>query len=117
MMACIKHYAVNNIENTRFKLDVTMDDRVLHEVYLPHFKKSVDAGAASLMGAYNKYEGDQVCESHKLQTEILRDMWGFEGFTSSDFVFGIRDTKKAIEAGMDVEMPCPIYYQDKLLKK
>ncbi|MFK0573140.1 beta-glucosidase [Endozoicomonas sp.] len=116
MMACLKHYAVNNIENTRFKLNVKADDRTMHEVYLPHFKKSVDAGAASLMGAYNKYNGDQCCESHKLQTEILRDMWGFEGFTSSDFMFGIRDGKKAIDSGMDVEMPAPVHYHDKLVK-
>ncbi|MCG7584351.1 glycoside hydrolase family 3 protein [Photobacterium sp. OFAV2-7] len=117
IMACIKHYAVNNIENTRFRTNVTFDNqRTLHEVYLPHFRKCVvDAGAASLMGAYNKMEGDHACESKKLLTEILREMWGFEGFTSSDFMFGIRDTKKALEAGMDVEMPTPVHYQQKLL--
>lgn len=115
VMACLKHYAVNNIENSRFFVDVKADGRVMREIYLPHFKKSVDGGAASLMGAYNLYEGDQACESHELQTEILRDEWGFEGFTISDFMFGIRDTKKAIEAGMDVEMPMPVYYQKKLL--
>lgn len=115
VMACLKHYAVNNIENSRFFVDVKADGRVMREIYLPHFKKSVDGGAASLMGAYNLYEGEQACESHELQTEILRDEWGFEGFTISDFMFGIRDTKKAIEAGMDVEMPMPVYYQKKLL--
>ncbi|WP_170311493.1 beta-glucosidase family protein [Vallitalea okinawensis] len=116
VMACLKHYALNQIENSRFRVDVQVDDRALREVYLPHFKKSVDAGAASLMGAYNKFDGDHACESKKLQTEILRDEWGFEGFTSSDFIFGIRNTKKAIEAGMDVEMPLPIEYHNKLLK-
>lgn len=116
VMACLKHYAVNNIENTRFKVNVKSDERTLREVYLPHFKKCIDAGAASVMGAYNKYEGDHCCESKHLLTDILRGEWGFEGFTSSDFFFGIRDTKKAIEAGMDVEMPMPIHYQRKLLK-
>lgn len=117
VMACVKHYAVNNIEDGRFFISVEVDDRSLHEVYLPHFKKCVvDGGAASLMGAYNKFEGDHVCESKKLMTDILRDMWGFEGFVSSDFVFGIRNAKKAIEAGMDVEMPTPVYYHDKLVK-
>lgn len=116
VMACLKHYALNQIENSRFRVDVQVDDRALREVYLAHFKKSVDAGAASLMGAYNKFDGDHACESKKLQTEILRDEWGFEGFTSSDFIFGVRNTAKAMNAGMDVEMPLPIEYHNKLLK-
>lgn len=116
VMACLKHYALNNIENSRFFVDVKADDRTMHEVYLPHFKKGVDAGAASLMGAYNLYDGDQACESKKLLTEILRDDWGFEGFTISDFLFGVRHTEKAIEAGLDIEMPMPIHYNRHLLK-
>ena len=118
VMACVKHYAMNNIENSRFKVDIKADERSLHEIYLPHFKKCVvQGGAASLMGSYNKFEGDHVCESKKLLQEILRDMWGFEGFVSSDFFFGIRDTKKAIEAGMDVEMALPVHYYVTLQKK
>ncbi len=116
VMACVKHYAVNNIENSRFFVNIKADDRVMHEVYLPHFKKIIQAGAASVMGSYNLYMGEQACESRKLLTEILRDAWGFEGFTISDFFFGIRDGKKAIEAGLDVEMPTPLEYQRKLLK-
>lgn len=115
VMACIKHYAVNNIENSRFRVNVVSDERTLREVYLPHFKKSVDAGAASVMGAYNLFRGDHCCESEHLLNTILRDDWGFEGFTLSDFIYGIRDTKKAIEAGMDLEMPMPIHYKGKLL--
>lgn len=116
VMVCLKHYAMNNIENSRFFVNVLVDERTLREIYLPHFKKSVIAGAASLMGAYNLYDGDQACESKKLLTEILRDEWDFEGFTISDFIHGIRNTKKAIEAGLDVEMPMPIKYQANLLK-
>jgi len=116
VIACVKHYAVNNIENSRFFVNVKADDRAMHEVYLAHFKKIVQAGAASVMGSYNRFMGDQACESHKLLTEILRQDWGFEGFTISDFIFGVRDGKKAIEAGLDVEMPMPIHYQRKLLK-
>jgi beta-glucosidase len=115
VMACVKHFALNNIENSRFFVDVKIDERVLHEVYLPHFKKIVQRGAASVMGAYNKVNGDHACESRALLTEILRDDWGFEGFTLSDFMFGIRDGEKAIQAGMDVEMPFPAQYQRRLL--
>lgn len=116
VIACVKHYAVNNIENSRFWVNVKADERTMREVYLPHFRKAIDAGAASVMGAYNLYEGDHCCESRTLLTDILRDDWGFEGFTISDFVAGVRDTQKAIEAGLDIEMPLPIHYQRHLLK-
>jgi beta-glucosidase len=51
VMACPKHFALNSMENGRFKVDVTADESTLHEVYLPHFKRGVDEGAASLMSA------------------------------------------------------------------
>lgn len=117
IMACVKHYAVNNMENRRFHVNVKCSDRTLHEVYLPHFKKCVEAGAASLMGSYNRFRNDQASESHELLTEILRDRWGFEGFTITDFFFALRDTKKAIEAGMDMEMPMPTQYGVQLAQR
>lgn len=117
VMACVKHYAVNNMENRRFHVNVNCSDRTLHEVYLPHFKKCVDAGAASLMGSYNKFRGDQASESQELLTKILREQWGFEGFTITDFFFALRDTKKAIEAGMDMEMPMPTQYGMQLAER
>lgn len=117
VMGCVKHYALNNIENSRFRVDIRADERTLHEVYLPHFKKCVvQGGAASLMGAYNLFEGDHACESKKLLTEIAREQWGFEGFHISDFFFGIRDTVKALNAGMDVEMPAPIHYHKNVVE-
>lgn len=115
VMACVKHFAVNNIENSRFFVNVSASDRVLNEVYLPHFRKLVQSGAASVMGAYNRFRGEQCCESHLLLTRILREDWGFQGFTMSDFIFGIHDGKKAIAAGLDLEMPIPLEYQRKLL--
>ena len=116
VMACVKHYAVNNMENRRFYVDVNCSERTLREVYLPHFKKCVDAGAASLMGSYNRFRGDQASESKHLLTEILRDDWGFEGFTITDFIFALRDGTKAIEAGMDMEMPLPVHFGLELKK-
>ncbi len=116
VMGCVKHYALNNIENSRFRVDIQADERTLHEVYLPHFKKCVvQGGAASLMGGYNRFEGEQACESRKLLTEIAREQWGFEGFHISDFFFGIRDAVKALNAGMDVEMPAPIHYHKNII--
>ena len=105
IIACPKHYALNSIEDLRFKVDAKADERTLHEVYLPHFKKCIDAGAMSIMGAYNKVNGTYSCESKELLTDILRDKWGFEGFALSDFFYGIYDAVKSVKAGMDMEMP------------
>ncbi len=105
IIACPKHYALNSIEDLRFKVDAKADERTLHEVYLPHFKKCIDAGAMSVMGAYNKVNGKYCCESKELLTDILRDKWGFEGFTLSDFFYGIYDAVRSVKAGMDMEMP------------
>jgi len=116
VMACIKHYAVNNQENTRFKVNVEADERVLREVYLAHFKECIDQGAASVMVAYNKFRGDHCCESPHLLTTVLKNDWGFSGFTISDFLWGIRNTELAANAGLDVEMPAAEDYGEKLLE-
>ena len=111
VIACIKHFAVNNIENTRLFVNVELDDRTFHEVYLPHFKYCIQQkNAASVMGAYNKIRKEQCCESKLLLTDTLRDDWGFEGFTPSDFMMGVRDAARAVNAGMDVEMPVKMHY-------
>lgn len=110
IIACPKHYALNSIEDLRFSVDAKADERTLHEVYLPHFKKCVDAGAMSIMGAYNKVNGTYCCESKELLVDILRDMWQFEGFSLSDFFYGIYDGARSLKAGMDVEMPYTFRY-------
>ena len=110
IIACPKHYALNSIEDLRFSVDAKADERTLHEVYLPHFKKCVDAGAMSIMGAYNKVNGTYCCENKALLTDILRDKWGFDGFTISDFFFGIYDAARSVKAGLDIEMPYTFKY-------
>lgn len=110
VIACPKHYALNSIENIRFSVNVEADEVTLHEVYLPHFKACVDAGAMSIMGAYNLFRGDHCCESKYLLKNILRNDWGFTGFTISDFIFGVRNSSKALKAGLDIEMPTTFHY-------
>jgi beta-glucosidase len=105
VMACVKHFALNSIENARFRINVTVDDHVLHEVYLPHFKRVVEAGAESVMSSYNSVNGHWVDENSVLLSDILRDEWGFLGFVTSDWVFGVHDPIASLAAGMDVEMP------------
>jgi len=105
VMACVKHFACNSMENARFTVDIEADDVALHEVYLAHFKRIVDEGVASVMSSYNSVNGEWCGENRQLLTEILRDEWGFEGFVISDFVFGVHDAAASVRAGLDIEMP------------
>lgn len=116
VMACIKHFALNSIENARFKADVQISKRALHEVFLPHFKRCIEEGAASVMGAYNKVLGEQASESSFLLRDILRDKWGFEGFTLSDFLWAVKDGVKGVKGGMNIEMPCFCHYIEDIPK-
>ena len=105
VMACVKHFALNSMENERFEVDVSVDEHALHEVYLPHFKAVVDAGADSLMTAYNRVRGQYMDVNGPLLTDVLRTEWGFRGFVTSDWVFGTHDAVASLQAGMEVEMP------------
>ena len=111
VMADAKHFAANNIENTRQVVNIIIDERTLREVYLPNFKKAVvDAKVASVMSAYNRVNGVYCSENEYLLKDILSDEWGFDGFVVSDwFAFKIRPLR-ALEAGLDVEMPFGISY-------
>jgi len=104
-MACVKHFALNSMENARFRVDVTVSARALHEIYLPHFRRCVDAGVACIMSAYNSVNGECCGENEALLTGILKKRWGFRGYIITDFIFGLRDGAKAVRAGQDVEMP------------
>ena len=109
-MACVKHYACNSMENARFTVDVRADARALREVYLPHFRACVQEGVASVMSAYNSVNGEWCGQNRMLLTDILKKEMGFDGFTITDFIFGMRDSKKAALAGQDTEMPFAMYF-------
>ena len=111
VMACAKHYALNSMENARFTVDVRIAPRPLHEVYLAHFKRVVDEGVASVMSAYNSVNGEWCGQNAALLSDILKKTWGFEGFVVTDFIFGVRDAKKAVLAGLDVEMPFEMVFR------
>src|SRR5512145_3557685 len=114
VMACAKHYALNSMENARFSVDVTIAPRPLHEIYLRHFKRAVDEGVASIMSAYNSVNGEWCGQNYTLLTEILKRQWGFQGFVMTDFIFGMRDSKKAALAGQDIEMPFDMIHRQHL---
>ncbi|KAL4789156.1 glycoside hydrolase superfamily [Aspergillus venezuelensis] len=105
IMACVKHFALNSMENARFQVDVQVDDDVLHEVYLPHFRQVVEGGVASVMSSYNSVNGEWAGQSTELLTTVLRETWGFDGFVISDFIWGLRDAVLSVKAGLDIETP------------
>ena len=114
VMACAKHYALNSMENARFSVDVTIAPRPLHEIYLRHFKRAVEEGVASIMSAYNSVNGEWCGQNYVLLTEILKEQWGFQGFVMTDFIFGMRDSRKAALAGQDIEMPFDMIHRQHL---
>lgn len=104
-MAVVKHYALNSMENARFKVDVVADDATLHEAFLPHFRRVIEEGADGVMTSYNAVNGEWAGQNEHLLEGILRGLWGFDGVTVSDFVSGIRDAGLSLRAGLDVEEP------------
>jgi beta-glucosidase len=110
-IACVKHFALNSIDSSRFLVDVRASPRVLHELYLPHFRDCVEAGAGSVMSAYNRVNGIWCGEHPGLLTDILKQRWGFAGFVVTDFIFGLRDGVAGLRAGQDLEMPFRMIFQ------
>jgi beta-glucosidase len=117
VLANPKHYAANNIEHTRFQVDVTIEERTLREIYLPHFRAAVlEGGAASVMSAYNSVNGQFCGENEQLLKQILKTEWGFDGFVLSDWILGTRSTLGSALNGLDLEMPVANFYrEDRLL--
>lgn len=116
VIASAKHFAANSIEDTRFEVSVNIDERSLREIYLPHFRRVVqDAKVGSVMSAYNRVNGVYCAENNLLLRQILKGEWGFDGFVESDWFLGTRSTEDSVMAGLDIEMPSPIFYGSKLL--
>lgn len=101
--ACVKHYAMNNSEEYRHQVNVVIDDRTLHEIYLSAFKAAVQKGGAwAVMGAYNLYRDEHNCENDVMLQQILKRNWGFDGVVVSDWG-GTHSTEKAVKNGLDME--------------
>ena len=104
VVATPKHYVANNQETRRASVSAAVDQRVLRELYLPGFHDAVDAGARSLMTAYNRVNGTYMSEQRHLLGDVLKGEWGFEGFVVSDW-FGTESAQRGANGGLDVEMP------------
>jgi beta-glucosidase len=102
---CLKHFALNNQENNRGRVNVVIGERAMREIYLPPFRAAVtEADAYGVMAAYNKVNGWWCSENDMLLNRILRDEWDFKGFVISDWN-GTHSTVDAVMNGLNVEMP------------
>jgi beta-glucosidase len=123
IVACPKHYvAYGGAEGGRDYNTVEVSERTLRDVYLPPFKAAVEAGAGTLMSAFNDLNGVPSSANRFTLTTVLREEWGFEGFVVSDWnsigelvSHGIAGTraqagKEAVEAGVDMDMEGNVYH-------
>lgn len=101
----VKHFAANNEEYERHRIDAIIDERTLREIYLPAFQTAVqDGGVWNVMSAYNKVNGVHCAENEQLLHDILQKEFGFKGFVVSDWG-STYSTAPTVNAGMDIEMP------------
>ena len=103
VIAVGKHYAAFALDaSPAGKKDVIVSEQALHEIYLPGFEGAVKAGMLGLMSSYNSINGTFASSNTYLQLDVLRDLWGYKGFTITDW--GGNDGF-TLTKGTDIEMP------------
>ena len=86
VIATIKHFAANNQEWSRHHASSDIDERTLHEIYFPAFRKAVqEANVSAVMNSYNLLNGVHATEHKWLNIDVLRNLWGFKGILMSDW--------------------------------
>lgn len=124
MLATPKHFAGYGAAEGGLDYNtVDLSERTLREVYLPPFRSAIDAGALSIMSAFNEIGGIPSNANRNLLTGVLRGEWGFQGFVVSDYTAdeeliahgfaadGREAAKRAFLAGTDVSMQSGLYMQ------
>jgi len=110
VIATVKHYAVNSQETNRYYVSSNVDDRTLHEIYLPPFEAAVkQAHVGAVMCAYGLVNASFSCQDQPLLTTVLRGQFGFPGFVVSDWG-ATWSTVASADAGLDIEMPGGLFY-------
>ncbi|KAK4198801.1 family 3 putative glycoside hydrolase [Triangularia verruculosa] len=104
VIACAKHYILNEQEHFRGSIDVRIDDRTMHELYLWPFADAVRAGVGSVMCSYNKVNGTYACENEWAVNYLLKNELGFRGFVMSDWGAQHTTLGSAL-SGLDMSMP------------
>ncbi len=114
--ATVKHYLGNNSEFLRHDSDTIVDDRTVHEIYLPTFEAAVkQAHVGAVMDSYNLINGEHATQNSHFNIDVLRKDWGFEGVLMSDWD-ATYDAQGAANGGLDIEMPTGKFMNAKNLK-
>lgn len=107
LVATIKHFVGNDLEDQRNASDSIITERALREIYLEPFRLAVKySQPKAFMTGYNKVNGEHISQSERILKEILTKEWGFDGTIMSDW-YGTYTTSNSIENGLDLEMPGP----------
>jgi beta-glucosidase len=122
VIATTKHFAGNNQESYRLGINPAdnnvneyISQRALNEIYFPGFKAAVQqGGTGAVMCAYNQVNGEYSCQNGDLLASALKAAWDFDGFVVSDWFDATKDTVKAANAGLDMEMPLRTHFGDPL---
>lgn len=105
VIATIKHFVANNQEWSRHHASSDVDERTLHEIYLPAFEKAVkEAKVGAVMNSYNLLNCVHTTEHKWLNIDLLRHSWGFKGILMSDWT-SVYSAVGAANGGLDLEMP------------
>lgn len=102
VVACAKHWVLNNQESDRLTISSVADGRTLRELYVPPFAAAVRAGVGSFMCAYNRVNGTYACSSRAMLRGLLKTELGFGGWVMSDWE---ACHARGLGAGLDQEMP------------
>ncbi|MBN2710197.1 MAG: glycoside hydrolase family 3 C-terminal domain-containing protein [Calditrichaceae bacterium] len=103
-IATLKHFFCNNTDHNRRTSNSIVDERTLHEIYLPAFKAGIDAGARAVMTSYNQVNGEWAGQSDYVINKLLRQDLGFKWLVMTDW-WSVWDPVKVIKSGMDLDMP------------
>ena len=110
-VATLKHFVANNTDYYRRKSNSVIDERTLHEIYLPSFKAGIDAGAKAVMTSYNLLNGEYCGQSEAVINDILRKQLGFKWLVMTDW-WSVYDGEKVARSGQDLEMPLAVGLKD-----
>ncbi len=122
VVACMKHFALYGApQGGRDYNTVDMSRRAMEETYFPPYRAAIDAGARTVMTAFNEIDGIPASANRWLLTELLREQWGFQGWVVTDYTavsemknHGTAATdadaaRQSLEAGVDMDMVSELF--------